>query len=117
MKQIDVAKVIGSPSALTQIQGDDIYHLLVSSFEKGEKVELDFSNVESMISPFLNNAIGQLYGKSTSEVIKEFLELKNFPSNKNATLNVVISNAKKFYSNKENYEKVAKDVFDIESDN
>ena len=114
MKIIDVAKVIDSPSALTQEQGNSIYNLLVNSFEKDEKVVLDFLNIESMISPFLNNAIGQLYGKYTSDDIKRLLELKNFPIGKNATLNIVISNAKKFYNNKENYQKVAKDVLNIE---
>lgn len=94
---IDVAEAIDNPSALTQEQGDIIYNMLITSFEKNEVVELDFSNVESMISPFLNNAIGQLYGKYNGDEIQQYLKLINFPKSKNATLNIVISNAKKFY--------------------
>lgn len=111
---IDVAEAIDNPSALTQEQGDIIYNMLITSFEKNEIVNLDFSNVESMISPFLNNAIGQLYGKYTSEEIKQYLNLINFPKAKNATLNIVISNAKKFYGNQDGFRKTAKDVLDIE---
>lgn len=111
---VDVAKKIDSPSALTQEQGDIVYKEIVESFDKKEKIILDFINVESMISPFLNNAIGQLYGKYTSEKIQELLELKNFPASKNSTLNIVISNAKKFYANKSDFTKAAKEVLNIE---
>lgn len=111
---IDVAEKINNPSALTQEQGDVIYDIIVSSFKKNEPIALDFLNVESMISPFLNNAIGQLYGKYTSEEISNLLELVNFPTNKNSTLNIVISNAKKFYANQKIFAKTAKDVLNLE---
>lgn len=113
-KIIDVAEEIKTPSALTQELGDIIYYKLVDCFERKERVALDFINVESMISPFLNNAIGQLYGKYTSEEITQYLELLNFPPNKNATLNIVISNAKSFYANKIAFTKTAKDVLNLD---
>ena len=113
-KYIDVAETIGTPSALVQELGDIIYNEISSAFDNDESVCLDFSNVESMISPFLNNAIGKLYGKYTSHQIKEHLNLVNFPREKNATLNLVIANAKKYYSNKDMYEKTEKEVIGIE---
>ena len=113
-KVIDVADAINNPSALTQEQGDVIYNAIISSFEKKEDIALDFINVESMISPFLNNAIGQLYGRYTGEQIKEHLELINFPSNKNSTLNVVITNAKNFYANQNTFTQTAKEVLNLE---
>lgn len=113
-RYLDVAERINNSSALTQEQGDVIYMEIVAAFQEQQRIVLDFSNVKSMISPFLNNAIGQLYGEYNSEVIKELLELKDFPQNKVATLNVVINNAKKFYANKSNFMQKAKDVLDIE---
>ena len=113
-KIINVAEKIDNPSALTQEQGDIIYHELVASFDKKEVVVLDFKNIESMISPFLNNAIGQLYGKYTSDEISSLLELKNFPPSKNSTLNIVISNAKKFYTNQKIFSQAAKEVLNLE---
>lgn len=113
-KYIDVAKVIDSPSALTQEVGDIVYHEIEKSFDIHDSVILDFENVESMITPFLNNAIGQLYGKYTSDFIKDHLTLKHFPPTKNATLNIVISNAKKFYENKNLFSTTAKEVLNVD---
>ena len=113
-KRIDVAEKIDNPSALTQDQGDIIFNAIIPFFEKNEPITLDFSNVESMISPFLNNSIGKLYEKYTGDDIKKILTLKNFPPEKNSTLNLVISNAKKYYSNKEKFEKSVKEVIDNE---
>lgn len=107
---IDVAENISSPSALTQEQGDIIYHKICSAIEEDAVIHLDFEQVESMISPFLNNAIGQLYGKYTSEQIQKHLVLEHFPSEKNATLNIVISNAKKYYADKDRFNAAVEDV-------
>lgn len=114
MKYVDVEKVIKSPSALTQEQGNLIYNEICDAFDNYEEIELDFENVESMISPFLNNSIGKLYGKYDSDQIRKFLHMKNFPAEKNSTLNVVIGNAKRFYADKSNYTKVVKEVIDNE---
>lgn len=113
-RYLDVAKKINNPSALTQEQGDLVYAEIEDAFDNNETIVLDFVNVESMISPFLNNAIGQLYGKYTSEKIQACLKLKNFPPSKNSTLNIVINNAKKFYSNREGFSHMAKEVLNIE---
>lgn len=108
---INIVDKIGSPSALTQEQGNLIYDAIIPAIRQGDQVTLDFDQVESMISPFLNNAIGQLYGKYNSEQIADCLILKNFPDEKKATLNTVISNAKKFYSNREAFNLAVKEVF------
>lgn len=109
-KYIDVAEKIDSPSALTQDLGDIIYKEIFDSIKNKTIIYVDFANVESMITPFLNNAIGQLYKDYTSDEIKQYLVLKNFPPTKNATLNIVIDNAKKYYKNKAAYEKAVKEV-------
>lgn len=114
MIRIDIAEKINNPSALTQEQGTKVYNAIVTSFEHQEDVTLDFANVESMISPFLNNAIGQLYGKYTGEYLSKHLHFENFPSAKTSTLNVVISNAKNFYADKDAFTETAKDVLNIE---
>lgn len=109
-KIIDIAAVIDSPSALTQEQGEKIYSIIADSMSRKEEVTLDFGNVESMISPFLNTAIGKLYGPFTGETIGTYLRFKNFPQTKQSTLKIVIDNAKKYYSNKEKYASTVKDV-------
>ena len=113
-KYIDVAEKIDSPSALTQDSGDIIYKEIHDAIQNHIVIHVDFANVESMITPFLNNAIGQLYKDYTSEQIQQYLVLVNFPPTKNSTLNVVIGNAKKYYENKSAYEKAVKEVINIE---
>lgn len=107
---IDIAATIDSPSALTQEQGEIIYTLISDSIQHKESITLDFKNVESMISPFLNAAIGKLYGAYSSEIINTYLHLSNFPLSKKSTLKIVTENAKKYYANKEQYNSIAKDV-------
>ena len=109
---INVLETIEGPLALTQEEGDLVYQKIVAAFEKKTQVVVDFDEVESINSPFLNTCIGQLYGKYNSSEIKEYLELSNFLKNKNATLNVVISNAKRFYADPKGYKQVAKEVID-----
>lgn len=109
-KIIDIAIVIDSPSALTQEQGEKVFLIISDSIQRKENITLDFGNVESMISPFLNTAIGKLYGLFTEETISTYLHLKNFPRSKQSTLKIVIENAKRYYSNKEKYASTVKDV-------
>ena len=109
-KKINVAERIGTPSALTQEDGNIIYNEISSAIKENAHIILDFSQVESIITPFLNNAIGQLYGTFTSEQITEHLTMRNFPPEKNSTLNIVIANAKNFYSDKEKFNSVVKEV-------
>ena len=108
---INIAEKIGSPSALTQEQGNLIYNEILPVIQQGDQVTLDFDQIERMISPFLNNAIGQLYGTYNSEQISDCLIIKGFPDEKKATLNTVISNAKKFYSNREDFNSAAREAF------
>ena len=96
-KYIDVADLIGSPFAIGEEEGNIVYNEINDSFEKNEVIHLDFNEVETIISSFLNTAIGKLYGKYSSEQIRKLLDLQNFPKSKNQTLNVVISNAQRYY--------------------
>lgn len=108
---LNIVDEIGTPSALTQEQGNMIFEKIEKALNKETTVELDFAQVESMISPFLNNSIGQLYSKFTSEQLQKHLKIINFPDDKKSTLNIVISNAKRYYIDKEKYNTSVKEVF------
>ncbi|MCI5620531.1 MAG: STAS-like domain-containing protein [Lachnospiraceae bacterium] len=109
-KYLNVRECIGTPSAITQEAGDLVYEEICKAIDEEKVIELDFKEIESMISPFLNNAIGKLYGKYSGEIIKEYVKLENLPKEKISTINMVISNAKKYYMDKEGFEKVVKGV-------
>lgn len=101
---------IGTPSAITQESGDLVYEVICESINASEIIELDFKDIESMISSFLNNAIGKLYKDYSSEEISKYLKFVNLPSEKIPTVNMVINNAKKYYADRESFENVVKGV-------
>ena len=114
---LNVMEHIGTPSALTQELGDLVYAEICKAIDRKDIIELDFKDIESMISPFLNTAIGKLYEKYSSEEISRFVKLQNVPPEKIPTINVVINNAKRYYANKLEFEKIVRGVTgDGESD-
>lgn len=109
---IDVAKTIDSPSALSREQGNIVFCSIVKNISEDEKVVLDFSGVESIITPFLNTSIGQLYSKYSSKELSEHLSIINIPKGTVQKFNNVISNAKAFYSNNAVYKQAVEDGAD-----
>lgn len=108
--RIQVSKLIGSASALTVEQGNILYNEIIRLLKKNEKVNIDFSGIESIITPFLNASIGKLYESYTSEKIKNCLKITNQPEGTNRKFNMVIRNAKQFYSNKDAYVDIVEKV-------
>ncbi len=107
---VNVKDVIGSPSALTREQGELLLAEIRKAFNAGGKVVLDFADVESIITPFLNVAIGKLYADNTSEELKEKLMIQNVPKEKVASFNLVIENAKRYYANQSEFDQKVEDV-------
>lgn len=109
---VNIKDEINSPSALTREQGNVIYNCIVSLIEQDKGAELDFCDIESLITPFLNVAIGKLYEKYDSPKLQEHLKIINVPSGKASSFNLVIENAKKYYKDKDRFEEIVKDVID-----
>lgn len=107
---INIMQKINSSSALTRDQGKIIYDEIINNFQNGNHVTLDFSNIESLITPFLNVAIGKLYEAYSSEEIKKHLQLENIPAGKSSSINLVISNAKRYYSDHTAFENNVKEL-------
>lgn len=110
---INVKHEINSASALTREQGKIIYDTIVKNINLENYIELDFKDVESIITPFLNVAIGKLYESYSSEELNKFLTIINIPTGKAASFNIVINNAKRYYADNSSFEKTIKDTIDI----
>ena len=102
--------MIGSPSALTREQGGLIFDAIVPKLKDGKIVTLDFGDVESIITPFLNVSIGKLYEKFSSKELEERLRIVNYPDGTVNKLQIVIDNAKTYYSNRNKFEETVKEV-------
>lgn len=103
---LNIKNVINSPSALTREQGEIVYDIIKVKIANKEEVLLDFIDVESLLTPFLNVAIGKLYGDFSSEDLNKYLKLENFPKSKVSTMKIVISNAKKFYKDPKKFNEI-----------
>ncbi|SHM95314.1 protein of unknown function [Anaerosporobacter mobilis DSM 15930] len=112
--RVNVSEVINSPSALTREQGEKVYNCIVNNIKLENSVILDFNQIESIITPFLNVAIGKLYGDYPSDTIKKYLEIINIPNGKAASFNIVIRNAKSYYGNTIGYENAINNTFENE---
>lgn len=107
---LDVASMIESPSALTREQGSIVYNQIKANLISGKKVILDFIDIESLITPFLNVSIGKLYETFNSGQLNTQLEIKNLPEGTNAKFQMVIANAKQYYSNKNVFTQAVEDI-------
>lgn len=106
---IKIVEIVGD-RATDMRQGDQIYSMIVEQFEKKEKVTIDFDGLKTVLSTFLNNAIGALYKDYSSEYLNENLKVANLCQDDLFILKRVIKRAKDFYAN----EKVITDVLDEE---
>lgn len=111
--KVDVREIINSPSALTREQGETIYSIISKNILQGKKTILDFQNIESLITPFLNVAIGKLYKDFSSEELTQKLEICHVPDGKAPSFNLVIENAKRYYKNKKSFCDLVKEEIDI----
>lgn len=107
---INIADKLSNSSALTREQGQIIYDIIFPLLEKNNEVTLDFSGIESIITPFLNVAIGKLYENYSSSQLQRLLHVENVPSGMNSKFSLVIENAKNFYSNSKAFIEAKKEV-------
>lgn len=70
---IQLAEVIGLPFCVSQDDGNAIFSSIEAALDTGDRVQVSFRNVETVISAFLNAAIGQLYGRYTREFIAQHI--------------------------------------------
>lgn len=97
---IKVIEKIGDRATDMQ-QGDLIHDEIVSGFNLHEIVELDFAGMNTILSMFLNNAIGALYKNYDSSFLNTNLKIKNLGDEDMFILKRVISRAKDFYAQPE----------------
>lgn len=111
MKIINVYEITGPRAVMDSPDGDVILEKLTKYFKNNDTVTLDFKNVDTILSMFLNSAIAPLYNMYDSEFLKSHLIIKNMTDDDKMTLKRVNSRAKQFYNEKK--EKVNLNMEDI----
>ena len=96
-----VHELIGEDAAISTEDGNSLYERVEKAIDKGANVAISFKNIHLMTTAFLNAAIGQLYGKYSSEILNKQLEILDLGDTDKEVLRNVIRVAKEYFKNKE----------------
>jgi uncharacterized protein DUF4325 len=72
--KIKMAELIGEKCESID-DGEKLYQMLISELRNGRAVELDFTGVHSVITPFMNASLGKLLDLFEKETLMEKLIL------------------------------------------
>lgn len=101
---VRVFDIVGGPLCVSAEDGQRVHDKIAPLLREGSKVVLSFEQVETLISAFLNAAVGQLYGEFREERIRELLSVRDMDADDLAILKRGIDNAKKYFSNPEPFD-------------
>ena len=99
MSEINVYEMFGD-FAVSDADGEILHNKIENELKTEEIVVVDFSNVETVLTQFLNAAIATLYKDHTGDELREKLEIKGLKSTD--SLRRVIARAKTFYGDEKN---------------
>lgn len=85
--------------AVSDADGEILHKKIERALSVEEYVVVDFSNVETVLTQFLNAAIATLYKDHSSDELREKLEIRGLKSTD--SLRRVIARAKVFYSDEQ----------------
>jgi len=100
-KTISIFDIVGGKAAVSSEDGDRLFTTISAFLDEGLKVDLDFINIETLITTFLNAAIGQLYSKYDSPFLREHLSVKHLAPEDKDRMIKTIERAKEYFKNKE----------------
>lgn len=101
---IRVADIIGSPLCISAEDGQKVYEKLVPLLKQGRKVTISFERVTTIISLFLNAAIGQFYGVFDESRLNDLLSVTGLTDDDLDMLKRVVDNAKRYYANPQSFD-------------
>ena len=96
---IRIADIIGSELCISGEDGQTVFDKLVLLLKQGKHVTISFEQVTTIISLFLNVAIGQLYSVFDEDQLSSHLQVKGLTDDDLEMLKRVVDNAKRYYAN------------------
>ncbi len=112
-KTISIFDVVGGKAAVSTEDGERLFETISAFLEQDVEVVLDFANIETLITTFLNAAIGQLYSKYDSPFLREHLSVSNLQPEDKERMISTIECAKEYFKDK-NLEKDIREAIDDE---
>ncbi|MGE3979320.1 MAG: STAS-like domain-containing protein [Nitrospira sp.] len=106
---VRVFDIVGGPLCVSADDGQALHDKLVPLLREGLKVAISFQRVETLISAFLNAAIGQLYGEFPEDRIRELVSVRDMSTEDLTMLKRVIDNAKVYFKNRKQFDQAWKE--------
>lgn len=103
VKTVRITDIVGGGLCVSVDDGQKVFDHLAPLIRAGAKVSLSFAGIETVISAFLNAAVGQLYGQFNESVIRELLSVSEISNEDAVLVKRVVDNAKRYFANKEAY--------------
>ncbi|MCC6611672.1 MAG: STAS-like domain-containing protein [Burkholderiales bacterium] len=94
---VRVFDIVGGPLCTSSDDGQLVHDRIAPLLRQGKRVALSFAQVDTVISAFLNAAIGQLYGELKEEEIRDRLALRDMAPEDLVLLKRVVENAKAYF--------------------
>ncbi len=107
--RVSVYDIVGSPLCVSAEDGQKVYEKIAPLLQAGKKVALSFAKVETLISAFLNAAVGQLYGKFTEDKVRALLAVKDMDQEDMSLLKRVVDNAKVYFKSPKEFDQAWKE--------
>lgn len=101
---VRVFDVVGSALCVSADDGQAVHDKIVPLLREDCKVIVSFENVETLISAFLNAAIGQLYGEFPEDKIRALFSVRDMSQEDLALLKRVVDNAKSYFANRKQFD-------------
>lgn len=106
---VSVYDIVGGPLCVSADDGQKVYEKIAPLLQAGNMVVLSFAKVETLISAFLNAAVGQLYGKFSEEQIRERLSVQDMDQEDMSLLKRVVDNAKVYFKSPKEFDQAWKE--------
>ena len=94
---VRIFDIVGGALCVSADDGQRVHDKIVPLLRDGTPVVLSFEQVETLISAFLNAAIGQLYGEFPEDRIRELVSVRDMDEEDQAVLKRVVDNAKTYF--------------------
>ena len=113
---VQVYDIVGGPLCVSTDDGQRLYEKIAPFLQEDTPVVLSFDRVDTMISAFLNAAIGQLYGKFPDDRVDKLLTATHLSADDAEVWQHVIDNAKAYFRNRTKFDQAWREVLDDEVD-
>ena len=111
-KNISIFDMVGGNAAVSTEDGDNLFKEITKFLGRKVIVKLDFLNIDTITSTFLNAAIGQLYSKYKGDYLRQYLKVLNLESIDRDLLIRVIERAKEYFKDKEKLDRAIEESLD-----